>query len=216
MKFLLSVLFVCNGIVLINAQYGIYGGLSLPGLENYPRYGSYRDPGYSNRPYLDNYRDGYGGYSPYSSGSYPENVNSNYDALGDISAAFLRSLSEFLLGPEPEPFPYGPLGPFQPGGRNRYQNQYGYGVNAGVYAGTYGGQSITGPRGSHGGILGWPLFPWIPTIAPPVIQTTPSPATTTSTTTASTAPLPPPTEEENLPTGSPPEGSVVEVPITNE
>uniref|UniRef100_A0AC35F412 Uncharacterized protein n=1 Tax=Panagrolaimus sp. PS1159 TaxID=55785 RepID=A0AC35F412_9BILA len=138
-------------------QYGVYGGVQFQQPTGYQNYPQQRNIGPNS-----GYGYGYGPYSNYGPNNY---VNSNYGnsqqpnlgaVLGDVSLAILRSLGEMLMGPEPDPIPYGPpQGPFQP--RNRGQNQFGYGVNAGVYAGTYGGsgQSVAGPYGDKNSHIGY-------------------------------------------------------------
>lgn len=149
----------------------------------------------------------------------------------------MRSLSDFLVGPEPDPFPYGPPNPFQTNSRNKFQNQYGLFnapisnsflikiVGLGVYAGINGGQSITGPRGPYGGrntniggsyagLSGWPLFPWFPTILPPTTTTTTTPTTTTTTTTSTTTTTVTPIVQTIPLEGGEP--TIVEVPVDAE
>uniref|UniRef100_A0A914YUC9 Uncharacterized protein n=1 Tax=Panagrolaimus superbus TaxID=310955 RepID=A0A914YUC9_9BILA len=135
----------------------------------------------------------------------------------------MRSLGEMFMGPERDPYVYGPQSPFQQP-RNQAQNQFGYGVNAGVYAGTYGGnggggggggQSVAGPYGnrnshiggSYSGYSGWPVLPWIPRFNPLTVS---SPTTLPSTIASSTTvtPLIATTLLQDIPLAS-----VIELPL---
>uniref|UniRef100_A0AC34GUL0 Uncharacterized protein n=1 Tax=Panagrolaimus sp. ES5 TaxID=591445 RepID=A0AC34GUL0_9BILA len=123
-----------------------------------------------------------------------------------------------FMGPEPDPYIYGPQNPFPP--RNQAQNQFGYGVNAGVYAGTYGsgggsGQSVAGPYGnrnshigsSYSGYSGWPVLPWNPPFNPlPTSSSTTLSSTTPSSTTVT--PLIATTLNQDIPLAS-----VIELPL---